>query len=450
MNTPICDFVENYAKSESLRLHMPGHKGMGDMGVEALDITEIEGADVLYSAKGIIAESEANAAALFGSGRTLYSTEGSSLSIRAMLYLALLWGQSAGRGRTVIAGRNAHRVFHSAAALLDLEVEWLMSGGDGGDGGLMACPITSDALDLALAASGKNIFAVYLTSPDYLGNELDIKALAAVAERYGVLCLVDNAHGAYLRFLPESRHPMDNGAHMCADSAHKTLPALTGAGYLHISRSAPKMLFDEAENAMALFASTSPSYLILQSLDRVNGYLADGYRERLCEFSGRLFELKDRLSAYGYRFIGGEPLKLTVDAKAYGYFGFELAALLARSGIICEHSDRDTVVLMLTPHMGDGVLDRIFEAFSAIGKRAEINEKAPSVEKRCSVTSIRAATFARRERISVSNALGRVLADTAVSCPPAIPIAVCGERIDRNAIELFEYYGIDEVSVVVE
>ena len=446
MNTPICDFVEKYAKSEALRLHMPGHKGLGALGDEALDITEIDGADVLYSAEGIIAESETNAAALFGSGRTLYSTEGSSLSIRAMLYLAYLWGQGAGRGRTVLAGRNAHSVFHSAAALIDLEVEWLTGEG----GGLMDCPITPEELERALAASGERVFAVYLTSPDYLGNELDIKALAEVAERYGVLCLVDNAHGAYLRFLPESRHPMDNGAHMCADSAHKTLPALTGAGYLHISRSAPKMLFDEAENAMSLFASTSPSYLILQSLDRVNGYLAEGYAERLCEFLDKLSELKERLSAYGYRFMGNEPLKLTVDAKSYGYFGFELAALLARSGIICEHSDRDAVVLMLTPEVGQHGLDRVFEAFSTIGKRAQIKEKAPSVEKRCSVMSIREATFGRRERISVQNALGRVLADMAVSCPPAIPIAVCGERIDRNAVELFEYYGIDEVSVVIK
>lgn len=446
MNTPICDFVEKYAKSEALRLHMPGHKGVGGMGVEGLDITEIEGADVLYSATGIIAESEENASSLFGSERTLYSTEGSSLSIRAMLYLALLWGQSEGRGRTVIAGRNAHRVFHSAAALLDLDVEWLTGEG----GGLMACPITPEELDRVLAATGERAFAVYLTSPDYLGNELDIKGLSDVAERYGVLCLVDNAHGAYLRFLSESRHPMDNGAHMCADSAHKTLPALTGAGYLHISPSAPRMLSDEAESAMALFASTSPSYLILQSLDRVNGYLADGYGERLCGFSEKVSLLKARLAAMGYHLLGSEPLKLTVDAKSYGYFGTEIAEHLLLSSIVCEHSDRDAVVLMLTPDLSDTELERIFEAFSSLEKRAEKKEKAPSVEMRGAVMSIREATFSRRERIPVKNALGRVLADMAVSCPPAIPIAVCGERIDENAIELFEYYGIDEVAVVVE
>ena len=91
MNTPIYDFVKKYAESECARFHMPGHKGKSFLGCESLDITEIAGADVLYSAKGIIKESEENASRLFGTERTLYSTEGSSLAIRAMLYLASLW-----------------------------------------------------------------------------------------------------------------------------------------------------------------------------------------------------------------------------------------------------------------------------------------------------------------------------------------------------------------------
>ena len=120
MNTPICDFVKKYADSQKLRLHMPGHKGQGFLGVEPLDITEIVGADVLYKAEGIIKESEENAGKRFGSQRTFYSTEGSSLAIRAMLYLLkLFWdgGQTPG----VAAGRNAHKTFVTAAALLDLD-----------------------------------------------------------------------------------------------------------------------------------------------------------------------------------------------------------------------------------------------------------------------------------------------------------------------------------------
>ena len=96
MKTPICDFVRNYAASAPLRLHMPGHKGARFLGAEPLDITEVSGADVLYAAQGVIAESQRLAAGLFGSAATLYSCEGASLVVRAMLYLALLAGEDAG------------------------------------------------------------------------------------------------------------------------------------------------------------------------------------------------------------------------------------------------------------------------------------------------------------------------------------------------------------------
>ena len=103
MKTPIFDFVKRYAESGNIRMHMPGHKGLGD--TERFDITEIPGADSLYEASGIIAESEKNAGELFGAN-TFYSTEGSSHAIRAMLYLAGLC--SGGRCR-VLAARNVHK-----------------------------------------------------------------------------------------------------------------------------------------------------------------------------------------------------------------------------------------------------------------------------------------------------------------------------------------------------
>lgn len=444
MNTPICDFVSRYAQGNALRMHMPGHKGAELLGMEALDVTEIEGADVLYSATGIIAESERNASELFGSGRTVYSTEGSSLSIRAMLYLALLWGKDRGRRPVIFAGRNAHRVFHSAVALLDIDVVWLSGKNDT----LMSADLTPDILDGYLSAATDKPIAVYLTSPDYLGNTLDIKGLSEVAKKHGVLCLVDNAHGAYLHFLESSEHPIALGAHICADSAHKTLPALTGAAYLHISKDAPPLLSLEAESAMALFASTSPSYLILQSLDAVNKYLSDGYGQRLRDFCKKTAALKAELTRYGYKLIGNEPLKISIDAKAYGYLGSELYAALMDNNIVCEHADRDTVVLMLTPETGDGGLARLRDALISIKKKESIGEKPPRLTPRITKISAREAIMSPKEKIPTDKALGRILADLSVSCPPAIPIVTCGEIIDENAIELFEYYGIDTVSVI--
>ena len=117
MTTPIVDFVRSYAKSGTSRLHMPGHKGQKLLGFEDADITEIKGADELYEAEGIIAESEANATKMFGTAHTYYSTEGSSQCIRAMLCLALQ-AAPAGQRPVLLAARNAHKALLYAAALL--------------------------------------------------------------------------------------------------------------------------------------------------------------------------------------------------------------------------------------------------------------------------------------------------------------------------------------------
>ena len=257
MNTPLCDFVRRYADSGVLRLHMPGHKGLGEM--QRLDITEVAGADSLYEADGIIAESQENASRLFGCP-TFYSTEGSSQCIRAMVYLAVLHARLQGKVPVIAAGRNAHKTFLSAVALTDAQVTWLYPARQES---YLSCPVT--AADVQ--ALGEDVTALYLTSPDYLGNMVDIAAISQVCRQKGILLMVDNAHGAYLRFLPESLHPVDLGADLCCDSAHKTLPVLTGGAYLHVAHTD---LLPYATNALALFGSTSPSYLILQSLDAVN------------------------------------------------------------------------------------------------------------------------------------------------------------------------------------
>ena len=124
--TPTLDFLKEYDKSKALRLHMPGHKGKGELGVEGFDLTEINGADCLFEANGIIAESEQNASDLFGV-KTYYSTEGSSLAIRAMLYLCLQYANKKGEKPYILAGRNAHKTFISALGLLDFDVKWLYS-----------------------------------------------------------------------------------------------------------------------------------------------------------------------------------------------------------------------------------------------------------------------------------------------------------------------------------
>lgn len=445
MKTPICDFVNEYKNSNKIRLHMPGHKGKSFLGVEGNDITEISGADVLYNANGIIRESEENASEFFGTKKTVYSAEGSSLSIRAMLYLATLYAKENGKKPIIAAGRNAHKVFMTAAALLDFEVEWIFPEKSEN---IISCGISAEYLDDFLTNMSEKPVAVYITSPDYLGNVADIKGISAVCKKYGVLLLVDNAHGAYLNFLPENLHPIALGADACCDSAHKTLPVLTGGAYLHISKNAPSVFADCSENAMSLFASTSPSYIIMQSLDMANKYIADGYCEKLSVCAEMIFNLKKSLSDCGFEIIGNEPLKLTLCPKNFGYTGEEIADILSANGIECELADPDFVVMMFTPEIEKSDIEKLEKSLFSIEKRAKISAKAPSVSKPEKAMSIREAMLMSSAEIDIAEAEGKILSSAAISCPPAIPVVVSGEKITREAIECFKYYGIEKVRVV--
>ncbi len=445
MDTPICDFVKRYADSRALRLHMPGHKGAAMLGPEAYDITEIDGADSLYEADGIIRESENNAGSLFQC-QTFYSTEGSSLCIRAMLYLTVLFVQNKKKRPLIAAGRNAHKTFLSAAALLDLDVLWLCPEKNES---YLSCTLRADRLERIFKTAPELPDAVYLTSPDYLGNTAELRSIAEICHKYGVLLLVDNAHGAYLKFLPHSRHPIDLGADLCCDSAHKTLPVLTGGAYLHVAAHAPEQFAAQAKNALALFGSTSPSYLILQSLDLANRYLCD-YPAKLASAAERIAELKQKLLQKGFSLCGEEPLKLTVTTKPYGYRGTQMAELLAAEQISCEFADPDFLVMMFTPENGEQAFSRLENVLLSIPQKEALREPPPEFRLPERVLSIREAAFSDREKIPAAESIGRILAAASVGCPPAVPITVCGERIDRAAAECFAYYGIKTCDVVKE
>lgn len=453
MNIPVFDFLKGYQREGMSRFHMPGHKGKGPLGCESWDLTEVKGADALYEAEGVIAQAEANTTALFGSRRSLWSTEGSSQCIRAMLYLAVTH-RKPGTAPVVLAARNVHKSFVYAAALVGFDVEWLWPKEDSAS--LCACPVTAEELDEALASMEMPPCAVYITSPDYLGNVQDVAALAAVAHRHGALLLVDNAHGAYLHFLGNPCHPLDLGADLCCDSAHKTLPVLTGGAYLHIGKNAPQALADNAKAAMSLFGSTSPSYLTMASLDLCNAWLAGEGRAELQHAAKRLGELKSELAVRGWTMAGNEPLKLTVHAASWGWDGFALADLLRVGGVEPEYAEEAYVVLMASASTTEEDFRKLSDALAAgeiKARPAELShhsqaEAAPRVCPPRRAMPIREAVFAPHEWVETDAALGRVCASPTVACPPAIPIAVSGEVIGEGELALFRHYGVEKVLVV--
>lgn len=440
METPIYDFIKNYIRCKPCRMHMPGHKGQGFgdwlSAVYPLDLTEIDGADSLFEANGIIAQSEQNAAKLFGAEATVYSAGGSTLCIQAMLAMMKQ------EGRTVLAARNVHRSFLNACILLGLPVTWLYP--ETPDG-ILSGEITPRAVSRALTEA-KGQVCVYLTSPDYLGRSADLAVIASVCKRHGAPLLVDNAHGAHLPFLAENRHPMALGATLCCDSGHKTLPVLTGGAYLHSS--SEHYTPERMKAAMALFASTSPSYLILASLDLCNRYLELRARHDLFSVKLRLERLQRNLSDR-FVFYGGDSMHLTICAPQSGFSGDGLAAQLRQLGVSCEYAEHDFLVLLASCCTTSPDLDRLEQALSRC--QPEFTPHAP-LPAELAMPELgmnpRKAALSMSEKIPVEKALGRICALPPSSCPPGVPIVASGEILTESAIKLLQRYGFFEIHVV--
>ena len=442
MKTPIVSFLKSYQEKLPVRMHMPGHKGAGILGFEGMDLTEIYGADELFAAEGIIKESEQNASSLFGCS-TYYSTQGTTLCIQTMCTILCQDAKSKGKKTKILAGRNAHRSFIHAAALLDFEIEWLYGKRD-----YLSCKIHAEDLEKAIIESLPT--AVYLTNPDYLGNLLDIQSLASVCKKHNVLLAIDNAHGAYLRFLEPSLHPIDLGADLCCDSAHKTLPVLTGGAYLHLSESLNQVWKNDVKHFMEYFSSTSPSYLIMASLDATNEVLDTTFKKSLSECIQRVDGLKNTLIQHGYTILSGEPMKITISTKEFGYTGNEIANLLMECDIYPEFYDSDYIVLMPSPYNTKDDLKRLETCLCGIERKPLLINKPPKLEQSKKAMNVRQALFSSSITLDVSKSLGQVCSSVTVSCPPAILPVIPGEVISESSIEVMKYYGIETVRVVKE
>lgn len=467
MRLPITEFLKEYdADKEIVRLHMPGHKGKFADCCD--DITEVQGADSLYEADGIIAESEKLTSELFGTRRTFYSTEGSSQVIKTMCYLAIRYasknsGDSTRTDYVIAASRNAHKSFINASMLMQFDIAWLPSEDD--EYSICKCNVTPEGLRRYLTEykknSNKTLAAVFITSPDYLGNMLDIRELSKVAHEFGTLLICDNAHGSYLKFVGGDMHPISIGADMTTDSAHKTLPVLTGGAYLHISKNAPEGLEAQARQGLLLFGSTSPSYKIMRSLDLA---LERVIPEEYAKCAEHMEELKNELRGMGIEVYGDEPFKLTMDLRHSDIDGNSLKKELHEKKIVCEYGEPDFVVTMWSPFNEYPVeFDRFKQAIKAAIEAAEKEpDEAAIVAKRDS-SNIRHKKFVlpevvyqpyqtllmNKKIVKVSADLeGEIAADNLTGCPPAITPIIAGERFSRDVIDILEFYGVEEIGII--
>lgn len=453
MTTPIYDFLNSYVKSDFSRLHMPGHKGKSIFDVfsstptespfavlNSFDITEITGADELYNPTGIILESEQNTASFYGSKHTSFSASGSTLCIQAMLSLV------AGAGDTIIYARNVHTSFVNTCGLLDINPVFIMP--NCSDDFFVSFRVSAEMVEQAIEKS-PDAKAVYITSPDYLGGVSDIGAIAKVCDKYSIPLVVDNAHGAYLKSLADDAHPISLGATMCCDSAHKTLPVLTGGAYLHVSKKSD-ITKGQVKSHMALFGSTSPSYLILCSLDLNNKYLEELSRSDYTRLKIRVSQLKTLANKMGFSSIESyeDITKLTFNAFEVGLSGQELEKHFNKFFIEPEYTSNKHVVLMLSPFNSQRDFDRVIGAIKAISPKPKISENVQAMCVPKQSMSIKKALFCESEEIDIESAVGRVSAEIKIKCPPGVPIVIPGEIIDKSVQILLKKSSILTINVI--
>ncbi|MBC8536275.1 DegT/DnrJ/EryC1/StrS family aminotransferase [Feifania hominis] len=437
--TPLYDLLVDYTKKTSVRLHMPGHGGQLHEAMKVLstitpfDVTELPATDNLYAPGGPIAEAEELARELFGSRVSVFCAGGATLALQTALLLA------GGEGAALLVDRRCHQSVFHAMALLDQHPHWLYPEGDDP----CAQVLSAQALE-SLAAAHPEASAVVVTSPTYYGVRSDIAALADVAHRHGMALVVDNAHGSHLIALGGGElHPIRQGADYVIDSAHKTLPALTGAAYLHANAPCTPQ---SCKAAMALFGSTSPSFPILASLDLARAFLADRPQafERL---RGLILDLRELLECAaglcfdcgGYESEGArllDPLRMVLRLPGRAK---ELFSELSRRGIRFEMADRDHLVGIPSALLEEDALLTAGRAVMEVAAKlpATADSVSSSMLQFETIYSPRKAVFCAKKVVQLSQSEGLIAAQMLTPYPPGVPVICPGERITGDLIRAY-------------
>lgn len=434
---PLTKFIDAY-QDKYARFHMPGHKGscafLESLGGKR-DITEITHADDLYHSHGCIEALEKGFSAYYET-ESVVSAGGSTLCIQTMLALLA--------DREILAVRNAHSAFMNGCALCGIQPKWLPPIINQKTG--LITPPTALQIENCLNKH-PGVSVVYITSPDYYGQTANLREIAQLCCDMGVLLAVDNAHGAHLHTLSPSQHPIAQGAHLCCDSLHKTLPALTGAALLHAKRGTFSR--EEMKRNMALFGSTSPSYLIMESAGLTLDYLIQYAKTDWEKLQKRRNKLIKVLEANNCKLLKTEPSKLTIDANAIGLTGKELFSCLHLGHMEAEYADSRYVVLMLSPFNNEEELKKLEEFFVHLPKKETLKQKpitqisSPNI-----ALPLRDAVFHSSVSAAVEQAVGKISADNLFTCPPGIPILLAGETVTPNIADILKRTGIKRINVI--
>lgn len=435
--------LKEYADSDYLPMHMPGHKRrMGEIGNPFfIDITEIEGFDNLHHAKGILMEAQKRAASLYHSEETHYLINGSTAGI-----LSAVSGCTSFGGKILLA-RNSHKSAYHAVFLRGLQMNCIypQSAGKMGINGV----ILPEDVDRALQKD-PDTQAVMITSPTYDGVVSDIKKIAEIVHSYGIPLIVDEAHGAHFPF--SSYFPEDSvscGADVVIHSLHKTLPTLTQTALIHLNGS--RIDREKIRKFLTIYQSSSPSYVLMASLDNCVEWIGehgadfDRFCEQLRFLRNGLRKMK-RLKLL--EIPGMDESKILVSVQKTGISGHELDVILREEYHIELEMACSSYVCAITS-VGDTKesLDRLLKAFLNVDERLTDAKEPQNIE--CStdealpaerVYTMLEAEECEKELCFLRDSCGRISGDFVALYPPGIPILAPGERVSREIAERLSTY----------
>ena len=455
----VYDTLASYSKSEIYPFHMPGHKRntekFGDALNLSLDVTESKGMENLHNPNGPIKIHQEEVAAAYGAAHSFYMINGSSGGILAGIRTATK------RKDTIIIGRNSHKSGYHAVEICDLNPIFITPEIDedfsvfGGVDPKKIEQLLEDHPETSLVA---------ITSPTFEGVISDVESIAEICHRYGALLLVDEAHGAHFKYAPDRfKHAIACGADLVIESLHKTLPSLTSTALIHIS---DRVSVEKMRHNLAVFETTSPSHLLMASIDECNSYLKmNGLRDhiklydQLAGFSEKMKELKilkvlcmgnDRMSNHP-SFFNYDPSKIVISTKDSALSGMDLMNRLREDyKLEIEMAYGDYAMAISTIGDTDESFDRFARALLEIDcslKKGDHSPEAifPAIPVRAkSVLDSLEGDF---EFIEVSDSLGRISAEYAWAYPPGIPLLTPGEVIAQDVLDRFAQLESQSITV---
>lgn len=445
---PIYKMLKEYKNKNPLPFHMPGHilgRGLCDelKLAGSLDITEIPGSDCLHEPEGVIKKAQERAASCFGADYSLFLVNGSTSGIHAMIQATI---KPEGK---LILGRDCHVSAMNALAQINGEPVFVSPEVD--EKNRIPLGVTPESLEKVIKEN-PNAQAILINRPGYYGTATKLNKISKLAKAYEIPLLVDEAHGAHFCFHEDFPNPaITLGADLCVQSLHKTLPALTQAAILHGNS---KGLVDRSiiEKAVSMVQTTSPSYLLMASIDMARSFMEDKGRELYENLKHNIFDFYIKLNkntgikivACDYSDFENDFSRIVLSFEPIGLSGFEAERLLrTRFGIVAEMADLNNIVLIATPfHIFEDfdkllvALKIISEEFCVSKAKTELPYWPQNIPVR--IVPLRKALFESSEEISINDAIGKVCGVYITPYPPGIPLVTPGEIINKETIDFVD------------